>query len=138
MPHSEAGPVISLRIDLPNGARIGPGKVALLRSVRNLTSIAAAAREHGMSYRRAWLLIDDMNRCYTAAVVETFPGRSQAAGAKLTPFGERLVTLYEQAETRARAAVASQCDELVNCLQPDYRPDRGPAASRQKPSGAGA
>ncbi len=99
---------LSLRIDLANGSRVGPGKVALLEAVRTYASISAAARAEGMSYRRAWLLIDDMNRAFKTAVVETFPGRSQGSGARLTEFGEHLITLYKDAETRARSAIAKQ------------------------------
>ena len=76
---------LSLRIDLPNGSRVGPGKVSLLEAIARCASISAAAREQGLSYRRAWLLIDDMNRAFRETVVETYPGRSQGKGAALTP-----------------------------------------------------
>ena len=63
-----AGAKISIRIDLPNGSRLGPGKIALLDAVRAKQSISAAARDLDMSYRRAWLLIDDLNRAFGASV----------------------------------------------------------------------
>jgi molybdate transport system regulatory protein len=97
---------LSLRLDLANGSRLGPGKIALLEAVAAHSSIAAAAREHGMSYRRAWLLIDDMNRAFSEPVVATFPGRSHGAGASLTPFGERLIKLYRDMEAMAAEAAA--------------------------------
>lgn len=108
---------LSLRIDLANGSRLGPGKVNLLEAVRRCTSISAAAREQGMSYRRAWLLIDDMNRAFHAPVVETFPGRSQGKGASVTKIGEQLIALYREAEEKCTTAVSDQAaniEELTN------------------------
>ena len=103
---------LSLRIDLANGSRLGPGKVNLLEAVRACSSISAAAREQGMSYRRAWLLIDDMNKAFQQPVVETFPGRSRGKGAAVTAFGERLITLYRTAETKLAGAVAEEAKEI--------------------------
>ncbi|MEM8974817.1 MAG: winged helix-turn-helix domain-containing protein [Pseudomonadota bacterium] len=107
---SETG--LSLRIDLANGSRLGPGKVKLLESVRRCASISAAAREQGMSYRRAWLLIDDMNRAFQQPVVETFPGRSQGKGANVTELGERLIALYRSAEEQCATAMTEQVAEI--------------------------
>lgn len=114
-------PKLSLRIDLPNGSRLGPGKVALLESVREHRSIAAAARDHGMSYRRAWLLIDDMNRAYSEPVVTTYPGRSQGAGAELSAFGERLVSLYRNAERGAAAGAAAPLADITASSRKHYQ-----------------
>ena len=113
---------LSLRVDLPNGSRLGPGKIALLESVRERRSIAAAARDHDMSYRRAWLLIDDLNRAFAEPVVATFPGRSQGAGAALTPFGERLIGIYREAEQRARAAAGSLLADIGDACGHEYIP----------------
>lgn len=103
---------LSVRIDLANGSRLGPGKVSLLESVARCASISAAAREQGMSYRRAWLLIDDMNRAFEQPVVETFPGRSQGKGASITALGEKLIALYRAAEADCASAVADQVTEI--------------------------
>lgn len=105
-------PRLTLRIDLANGSRLGPGKIALLEAVGLRRSIAAAARDHGMSYRRAWLLIDDLNQAFLEPVVETFPGRSQGAGARLTPFGERLIATYRTAERRSLEASRAALGEI--------------------------
>lgn len=113
-------PKLSLRIDLPNGSRLGPGKVALLESVRERRSIAAAARDHAMSYRRAWLLIDDMNRAYTEPVVTTYPGRSQGAGAELSAFGARLVELYRAAERDAAQGAAAALGAIASASRKRY------------------
>lgn len=111
---------LSLRIDLANGSRLGPGKVQLLESVKRCASISAAAREQGMSYRRAWLLIDDMNRAFGEQVVETFPGRSQGKGASITDLGERLITLYRAAEANCSKAVTNQISEIEAQTNHDY------------------
>jgi molybdate transport system regulatory protein len=111
---------LSFRLELPNGSRLGPGKVALLESIGVRRSIAAAARDHEMSYRRAWLLIDDLNRAFSEPVVETFPGRSQGAGAALTPFGTRLVALFRATERRCMKAAAPSLREIGDAANPDY------------------
>ncbi len=113
-------PRLSLRLELPNGSRLGPGKVALLESIGQRNSIAAAARDHDMSYRRAWLLVDDLNRAFTEPVVVTFPGRSQGAGARLTTFGERLVALFRAAERRCAKAAAPSLREITAASSADY------------------
>jgi molybdate transport system regulatory protein len=111
---------LSLRIELPNGSRLGPGKVALLESIGQRRSIAAAARDHDMSYRRAWLLVDDMNRAFGEPVVETFPGRSQGAGASLTTFGTRLVAIFRATERRCAKAAAPSLREIAEASNPHY------------------
>jgi molybdate transport system regulatory protein len=113
-------PRFSLRIDLPNGSRLGPGKIALLEAVQSRRSIAAAARDHGMSYRRAWLLLDELNRAFTQPVIETFPGRSQGAGAALTDFGVRLIAVYRAAERSAHKAARGALDEIGNACSREF------------------
>jgi molybdate transport system regulatory protein len=114
-------PRLSLRIDLPNGARLGPGKVMLLESVARLGSIAAAAREHDMSYRRAWLLIEDLNKAFAEPSVATFPGRAQGGGATLTPFGARLVKLYRDGEHLTLEATRAVVAELQRLAATRYQ-----------------
>lgn len=127
---------LSLRIELPNGSRLGPGKVALLEAIGQRRSIAAAARDHEMSYRRAWLLVDDLNRAFAEPVVETFPGRSQGAGAALTTFGERLVALFRATERRAAKAAAPSLREIAEASNPRYA--AGDLTRTGKKSGARA
>ncbi|CFX44968.1 protein of unknown function [Candidatus Filomicrobium marinum] len=116
-------PRLSLRIDLPNGSRLGPGKIALLEAVQRRRSISAAARDLDMSYRRAWLLIDDVNRAFSEPAVATFPGRSQGSGAELTPFGERLIAIYRTAERRCKKAAAGSIEEIVAATDVAYERD---------------
>jgi len=127
---------LSLRIDLPNGSRLGPGKVALLEAVRRSRSIAAAARAEDMSYRRAWLLVDDLNHAFSEPVVETFPGRSQGAGAALTPFGERLVAIYRAAERRCAKAAEVPIAEIVGACDRSYVRDSLTRSRGKAPGGA--
>lgn len=127
-------PRISLRIDLPNGSRLGPGKIDVLEAVQRHRSISAAARDLNMSYRRAWLLIDDMNRAFSAPLVATFPGRSQGAGAELTPFGARLIAVYRAAERRCMKAAAGQIEEIVAASDAGYETED--ATRSQKKTGA--
>jgi len=128
---------LTLRIDLPNGARLGPGKINLLESIRRRRSISAAARDHDMSYRRAWLLIDDLNRAFGEPVVETFPGRSQGAGAALTPFGERLISIYRATERRCAKAADGALTEIESACNSDYVPESTTRTPR-KTDGHGA
>ena len=73
---------------------MGPGKADLLEAIRVHGSISAAARAMGMSYRRAWLLVDTMNRCWRAPLVATVPGSAHGGGARVTEWGERVLVHY--------------------------------------------
>lgn len=77
---------------------LGPGKVELLDRVRETGSIAEAARQMGMSYNRAWLLIRTINRCFAGPLVIVARGGAQGGGAQLTATGRRVVELYHQME----------------------------------------
>jgi molybdate transport system regulatory protein len=127
---------LSIRIDLPNGSRLGPGKVALLEAVHRHRSISAAARDLDMSYRRAWLLIDDVNRAFSVTIIETFPGRSQGAGAALTPSGERLVAVYRAAEERCRKAAHAALIEISQSSDPQYQPNGITRSPKKDAAGA--
>src|SRR3954453_1829378 len=75
---------LKLTLVLNSGARIGPGKAALLGSVRETGSISAAARAMGMDYKRAWTLVDSLNRAFHIQVVERTTGGPRGGGARLT------------------------------------------------------
>lgn len=87
---------LKLKLQLYCGDEIamGPGKADLLEAIAREGSISAAGRAMGMSYRRAWMLVDTMNRCFHAPLVETHPGGGQNAGARLTPEGEATLSAY--------------------------------------------
>jgi molybdate transport system regulatory protein len=103
-----AGTHLSIRIDLASGGRIGPGKIALLEAIRSTGSISAAARSIGMSYRRAWLLVEELNRALREPAVTTETGGPGGGGAMVTPTGERVVGLYRTIESHARAAAGGE------------------------------
>jgi molybdate transport system regulatory protein len=120
----------SLRLRLRNGGQLGPGKIELLEHLARERSISGAARAMGMAYRKAWLMIDDLNQTFSEPVVRTFPGRSQGAGAELTAFGERLIALFRAAERRMNEAVALQLAELDDALNPQRGGSEGAPLQR--------
>jgi molybdate transport system regulatory protein len=97
---------ISLRIDLEAEGRIGPGKVDLLEQIAAHGSISAGARQMGMSYKQAWLLVEDMNRLFRKPVVVAQKGGQRGGGAALTPIGLAVVARYRAIERAAEAAAA--------------------------------
>ena len=107
---------LSIRIDLASGDRIGPGKIALLEAIRSTGSISAAARSLGMSYRRAWLLVEELNRVFGEPLVKARPGGAGGGGAALTPAGRRVVALYREAERKMRAAAAKEIAGIERSL----------------------
>lgn len=109
-PENELRPV--LRIDFPPEDRLGRGKILLLELIRQTGSISAAGRAMNMSYRRAWLLVDALNRMFREPAVESQRGGKQGGGAALTAFGEELVERFRAMEARARAAIADDLDWL--------------------------
>jgi len=110
-------PRLSVRIDFPDGVRLGPGKVALLEAIGRTRSISAAGRSLEMSYRRAWLLVDAINTAFEEPAVVTRPGRRDG-GAELTAFGARLVALYRTVERGATEAAAPALAELAAARVP--------------------
>jgi molybdate transport system regulatory protein len=99
---------LSVRIDLSGHGAIGPGKIRLLELIGELGSISAAGRTMNMSYRRAWSLIDELNRCFRAPVVETQLGGSHGGGAVLTDAGHDLIARYRAIERAAAKAGAAE------------------------------
>lgn len=97
---------------------VGPGKIALLLAVDECRSISAAAKLQGMSYRRAWLLIDEMNRTLKAPVIATAKGGANGGGSILTDFGQELVDLYTNIETRAYEACKADIQRLLSMVAP--------------------
>ncbi len=103
---------LTLRVDLSEDWAIGPGKIRLLQAIRDTGSITQAGITLGMSYRRAWLLVDDMNNCFREPVIAAQAGGSYGGGAALTPFGRRLIDQYRAIEAEAHAATAARLNEL--------------------------
>jgi molybdate transport system regulatory protein len=103
---------LTLRVDLDEDRAIGPGKVRLLEAIRDTGSITQAGIALGMSYRRAWLLVDDMNSCFREPVVAAQAGGSHGGGAALTSFGTQLIDQYRAIEAEAHAATAARLRDL--------------------------
>lgn len=114
----EAKVQFRLRIYRDDSVAIGPGKIDLLEAVARAGSISAAARQLGMSYRRAWLLIDEMNRTLREPVVATAAGGSQGGGTALTTAGADIVRRYRAIEEASRAAAAQDIEALTRMLAP--------------------
>src|SRR5688572_5216640 len=99
---------LDIRIRLYCGEEIamGPGKADLLDAIRQHGSISAAGRALDMSYRRAWLLVDAMNRCWNEPLVATSPGSAHGGGARLTPLGEDVLSRYRALQAGLGNAVS--------------------------------
>lgn len=106
-----------LRITKGDDIAVGPGKVDLLEAIAASGSITAAAKQLGMSYRRAWLLVDTMNRCFKEPVVEAEAGGQRGGGTALTPLGAEVVRRYRQAEALAAKAAAAELTALARLLR---------------------
>ena len=109
---SRSLPSLSVRIDLDTEGRIGPGKIQLLEKIREFGSISAAGRAMDMSYKRAWDLVDEINRICRQAAVERQTGGKNGGGAILTPFGTSLVARYRKIERDAASAVRRELAAL--------------------------
>lgn len=106
-----------LRVMAGESIAIGPGKIALLEAIAKTRSISAAARSIGMSYRRAWLLVDEINASSKQAAVASAKGGERGGGSELTPLGERLVALYRGIETEAARACSGDLAALLKLLR---------------------
>jgi molybdate transport system regulatory protein len=110
-------PKLTLRVDFGSGRALGPGKIRLLEAIDRTGSISQAGRVLGMSYRRAWLLVDDMNHCFRDAVISAQPGGAHGGGATLTPFGQKLVERYRAIENDAMVATRKHLHDLEAALK---------------------
>jgi len=107
---------------------MGPGKADLLDAIQAEGSISGAGRRLGMSYRRTWLLVDAMNRCWSEPLVEATPGGGEHRGARVTPAGQEVLAAYRALE----AAVAEAAEGPLQALKPRLLDE--PKASQHGPS----
>jgi len=105
---------VRLRIDLAPGSSIGPGKIALLERIEASGSLSQAARELGMSYRRAWLLLDDLNHVLGEPVSTASVGGAGGGGARLTEFGRKLIVAYRDVEHATHDLAAARLAWLAD------------------------
>ena len=116
---------VKLKLQLYCGDEIamGPGKADLLEAIAREGSISAAGRALGMSYRRAWLLVDTMNRCFVAPLVEAQPGGGKGAGARLTAEGEKALAAYRALSAQVeRGAAGADHDALEAVIRSEPLP----------------
>ncbi|WP_052340799.1 winged helix-turn-helix domain-containing protein [Salinarimonas rosea] len=118
-----------LRIPLGPDIAVGPGKADLLEGIRETGSIAAAGRRMGMSYKRAWMLVETMNRCFEAPLVETSRGGREQGGARLTEGGARVLALYRAMQEKTQHAVAADMEAMRAMLRDPA--DRGDMSERK-------
>jgi molybdate transport system regulatory protein len=119
---------LSIRLDLVSGDRIGPGKIALLEAIRDTGSISGGARKVGMSYRRAWLLVEDINAALQEPAVTGVTGGRQGGGAVVTPVGMRIIDIYRSIETSARKYVTGEFRAVEKIVRKDKRKAKSGAA----------
>ena len=126
---------MSIRIDLDRDRRVGPGKVLLLERIAECGSISAAGRSLNMSYRRAWLLVADLNTSFDQPLVEAQMGGRQGGGATLTELGREMIRRYRTIEHEAQAAVEPHLAAVQAAASKRPAEDKSPA-SRSIPSDA--
>ena len=105
-----------IRIMLRKAIAMGPGKAELLRAIEETGSISAAARTLGMSYRRAWLLVDTMNQCFKSPVVETLTGGQKGGGARVSELGHEVLRRYLEMEAKAAASVQKELAQFTRLM----------------------
>ena len=108
---------LTLRVLGREAPAIGPGKAELIERIAGTGSISAAARAMGMSYRRAWLLVEALNEDFKDLVVVTAAGGREGGGARVTPFGTMLVQRFRKMEKKASAVIAADLKYFKGVLR---------------------
>ena len=106
-----------IRIMFRKAIAMGPGKADLLRAIEQTGSISAAARALGMSYRRAWLLVDTMNRCFREPLVASATGGTGGGGAQVTDFGRRVLARFRAMQARVDRALDPELTRFAELLK---------------------
>ena len=107
-----------IRVFAGDRIALGPGKVDLLEEIDRSGSISKAARELGLSYRRAWTLVDTMNKSFKSSLVEGSAGGKKGGGAQLTPLGKKMIKTYRAMESKAETAMQSDWKVIQHSLKP--------------------
>jgi molybdate transport system regulatory protein len=106
-----------MRVTSGEAIAVGPGKVDLLEAIQRMHSITAAAKSMNMSYRRAWLLVDELNASLKKPAVSSANGGKDGGGSQLTDVGLALVDVYRRIEARAAKACADDIDRLIKLVK---------------------
>lgn len=123
-------PVVRFRIDFAEGAYVGPGKIHLLEAIRDSGSLSQAARNIGMSYRRAWLLVDSLKGSFRRPVTCAAGGGRGGGGVQVTEFGETLIDSYRKLEKDIAALAVQRLHAVVPAVA---RPAASAARSPRRP-----
>lgn len=126
-----SSPGIRFRLDFHAQCSVGIGKISLLEAIARSGSLSQAARDMGMSYRRAWLLIDSMNADFDTRVISATVGGSGGGGTQLTAFGRDLVQAYRNLEARIAPLAVEHMSEVVTHV-PGARSGSGTAGSQPR------
>jgi molybdate transport system regulatory protein len=105
-----------LRLLFPAPLNLGPGKIRLLDAIHATGSIAGGARQLKISYRRAWLMVDALNRAFPAVLVDTTAGGVKGGGARLSPLGEQVLVRYGAMHAKAAAAIRGELEGFLTDL----------------------
>ncbi len=109
--------ILPPHVSIGDAITFGPGKIGLLRKVGEGHSISSAARALGMTYKRAWALVDTLNQGFGKPVVETSTGGKGGGGARLTPLGEELVAHYLALEAQLATAASAELAALAKLAE---------------------
>ena len=107
---------VRLRVMQGDTIAFGPGKAALLQAIDRTGSISAAAREMEMSYRRAWLLVEEMNRCFSQPLVATATGGAKGGGASITAMAKEVLSCYQHMQKKADSAIQKDMQHLLSLI----------------------
>lgn len=123
---------LRFRLDFAPGTSIGPGKIDLLAAIDAEGSLSAAARQIGMSYRRAWLLLDSLNRGFSTPVTSASVGGRGGGGVALTPFGRELVRRYRAFDAEIEAIARRRWSTVSRMAAAPTRASAHPRTPKRK------
>lgn len=109
--------LLKIRITSGSAIAMGPGKAELLEAIDTCGSISSAAKQMQMSYRRAWELVDVMNKCFQQPLVISSPGGHQGGGAQLTEFGRFILKSYRDLVVKAHIAAEVELNQILSNLK---------------------